>query len=387
MTYERVQPYTKQEAEAVFTQGTSAEITNALLGVTYYVKDWRWVQTACLALLNHANTQVQWVAIQCLGHLATFHGMLDLALVLPALQAHESDPKLVSAFYNALDDIVSGIKDTSYFEENWNELPQRLKHVLIENGVFDRAGKRIGKRNFVSLQKVETRGPLSLDQELVERLKQHYAPSSPHDWQEYYDEQGRLLRLNLEDLGLVQPPADLWQFTSLQELNLGENQLSSLPAELGKLVNLESLNLGQNKFSFWPGELGQLINLQELDLSQNQLSSLPPDLGQLVHLRWLGLYQNQLSSLPAELGQLISLHTLFLHQNQLSSLPPELGQLVHLRWLVLNQNQINSLPAELSQLVNLQELDLSQNPHLRVPPPDVIQEGLPAVLAYMRALL
>ena len=244
MTYRDVQPYTKEEAEAAFAQGTHAEIIDALLGVTYYVEDWRWVQTACLAWLDRSESGVQWNAIQCLGHLATFHKTLDLAIVLPALQAHLSDPALASVFYDALGDIA-GIEDTSYFEENWDELPQRIKDVLIGGGVFNSLGKRIRKRNFIALQKSETRRQVSHDQELVKRLKQQWSTASSHDWKEYYNEQGRLLRLNLADLGLVQPPAELWQCTSLQELDLSENHLSSLPNELSQLVNLEYLEIGR----------------------------------------------------------------------------------------------------------------------------------------------
>ncbi len=408
-TYKAVQPHTKQEAEAAFARGTRAEIIDALLGVTYYVEDWRWVQTACLAWLDRADSGVRWTAIQCLGHLATFHHTLDLAIVLPALQAHMSDPELASVFYDALGDIA-GVEDTSYFEQNWDELLQRIKDALIEEGVFNSLGKRVRKRNFSSTWKSETRGQISHDQELVERLKQQWSADSAHDWKEYYDEQGRLLRLNLADLGLVQPPAELWQFTSLLELDLGENQLSSLPAELNQLVNLEWLGLDKNEFSSLPAELGplinlqelflgenhlnslsgelyQLINLQKLDLSENQFSSLPGELGQFANLLTLDLDQNQLSRLPAELGQLANLRTLWLRQNQLSSLPAELGQLTNLHWLSLDKNSLSSLPAELGRLVNLHWLGLDENPQLQIPPPEVVQQGVPAVLAYLRALL
>jgi hypothetical protein len=404
-----VEPHTKEEAEVAFAQGTREQIRDALLGVAYYEKDWRWVQSACLAFLNGSDTYLQGLAITCLGHLAMFHKTLDLAIVLPALQAHASDPQLAPALYDAFGDIASQVEDTSYFVEKWDELPQRIKKVLIGEGIFDRGGKRIKKRNFVPIRKSETLGQVSRDQELVERLKQQCTASSSYDWKEYYDEQGRLLRLNLADLGLVQLPAELWQFTSLQELDLGENPLSSLPtelgqlinlewlgldqnqlssllAELGQLVNLQELFLGENQLSSLPAELGQLANLQVLDLSQNQLSSLPGELGQLVNLRWLGLHQNQLNSLPVELGQLINLQTLFLRKNHLSTLPAELGQLINLEWLGLDENQLSSLPAELSQLANLEWLGLSQNPQLQIPSPEVVQQGIPAVLAYLHAL-
>lgn len=144
MMYKAVQPHTKEEAKIAFTRGTSAEITDALLGVTYYVADWQWVQTTCLRLLERPDIQTKWVAIQCLGHLATFHHILDLDLVLPALRSYESHPELKGVVSNAFDDIVVvAIEDTSYSAKNWNELPQRIKQPLIKEGIFTSSGKRV----------------------------------------------------------------------------------------------------------------------------------------------------------------------------------------------------------------------------------------------------
>lgn len=142
MSYQRVQPYTKDEAERVFAQGTSEQISDALLGVTYYVDDWRWVQTACLALLERSDTQIQWMAIICLGHLATFHKTLDLAIVLPALQAHASQPELAPVLYDAFGDIAMKIlKKNPELVKNWDSLPQGLKEALIEEEIFDSHGR------------------------------------------------------------------------------------------------------------------------------------------------------------------------------------------------------------------------------------------------------
>lgn len=139
-----VEPYTKEEAEVAFAQGTSEQIRDALLGVTYYVEDWRWVQSACLTLLDSSDTQVQWMALTCLGHLATFHRTLDLDIVLPALQAHASDPQLASSLYDTYRDISwLIIKKTPGLLKNWDELPQGLKEALIDNELFDSRGKRI----------------------------------------------------------------------------------------------------------------------------------------------------------------------------------------------------------------------------------------------------
>ena len=142
--YKAVEPFTKEEAEVAFAQGTSEQINDALLGVTYYVENWRWVQSACLTLLDSSDTQVQGMALTCLGHLATFHRTLDLDIVLPALQAHASDPQLASSLYDAFGDISSKIiRNTPSLVKDWDELPQGLKEALIEDELFDSRGKRI----------------------------------------------------------------------------------------------------------------------------------------------------------------------------------------------------------------------------------------------------
>lgn len=151
MTYRRVQPYTKKEAEIAFAQGTSRQIRDALLGVTYYVDDWRWVQSACLTLLKSSDILVQEIAILCLGHLATFHKTLDLAAVLPALLALALQPELTSALHRAWDDIAFQVEDKSYFVKNWDELPQQIKESLIENKIFNNYGKIINNRDEIHL--------------------------------------------------------------------------------------------------------------------------------------------------------------------------------------------------------------------------------------------
>lgn len=150
MQYKRIQPVTKYEAEAVFAQGTSEHIIEALLGVTYHGEDWRWVQHTCLTFLDRPDPQIQWTAIQCLGHLATFQTTLDLAMVLPALQAHEADPKLAPVLSNTWSDITMAIKKRPELVMNWSDVPPELKQRLREEGVFDRHGKKTKQRNVLS---------------------------------------------------------------------------------------------------------------------------------------------------------------------------------------------------------------------------------------------
>ena len=96
---------------------------------------------------------------------------------------------------------------------------------------------------------------------------------------------------------------------------------------------------------------------------------------------------NNLTDLPPEIGQLTKLYNLDLFYNKISVLSPEIGQLTNLCHLDLRNNELETLPSELGQLTKLAEdgcfLKLDGNP-LISPPPEVIAQGTPAVLDYLR---
>jgi Leucine-rich repeat (LRR) protein len=54
--------------------------------------------------------------------------------------------------------------------------------------------------------------------------------------------------------------------------------------------------------------------------------------------------------------------------------------------LVLGDNQLTVLPNELANLTNLIEFKLNSNP-LISPPPEIVQQGTQAILAYLREQL
>jgi len=113
---------------------------------------------------------------------------------------------------------------------------------------------------------------------------------------------------------------------------------------------------------------------------------------QLTQLTELGLGYNQLEELPPEIGQLIQLTELYLYENKLAELPPQIGQLIQLSSLDLTNNQLTVLPPEIGKLVNLEEpsddagLQLENNP-LESPPPEIVNQGTKAILAYLQAQL
>ena len=98
----------------------------------------------------------------------------------------------------------------------------------------------------------------------------------------------------------------------------------------------------------------------ELDLSGIELWDLPYTILQLTELQSLNLSNNRLTKLINSLYRLTHLKSLDLHNNRLTSLPYSLGRLTQLKTLDLRNNAFND------------------------PPPDVIEQGTEAVLAYLR---
>jgi internalin A len=175
--------------------------------------------------------------------------------------------------------------------------------------------------------------------------------------------------------------------TGATELDLQRLRLTELPPEIGQLTNLESLNLYANRLTSVPPEIGQLTNLQELNLTWNQLTDLPPQIGQLTSLQRLSLAANLLTSVPPEIGQLTNLQSLNLDINRLTRLPSEIAKLTNLQYLYLNENQLRYLPPEMGNLVSLScancSIRLYNNP-LISPPPEILEQGTEAMLAYLR---
>ena len=203
----------------------------------------------------------------------------------------------------------------------------------------------------------------------------------PEHWDGVTMENGRVVELELEDVGLTDAVlTELGQLTSLKVLNLNKNQLTSVPAEIGQLASL-TLWLRFTRLTSVPAEIGQLTSLKQLWLQQSaderagcsstELTSLELYLGcradAHTSLKVLNLYNNELTSLPAEIGQLTSLRKLYLHDNRLTSLPAEIGQLTSLVELHLSDNQLTSVPAEIGQLTSLKVLNLGGNQLTSVP--------------------
>lgn len=213
-----------------------------------------------------------------------------------------------------------------------------------------------------------------------------------------------LERLELNQNKLTSLPQEVLLLDNLERLYLNNNELSCLPKEIGRLTNLRWLHLRGNHLTFIPKSIGKLTYLQVLDIRGNQLTALPAQIGNLKNLFWFAPSGNKLTSLPAGIGNLTLLEELDLSNNELTDIPPEVGKLTRLRKLNLSDNRLDRLPAELGQLIGLNELSLKQNKltslppeigklnlrwldvssnNLISPPPEIIEQGTKAILAYL----
>jgi len=237
-----------------------------------------------------------------------------------------------------------------------------------------------------------------------------------------------LQSLNLSSNKLKTLPESLGELTQLQFLSLSNNKLISLSESLGRLSQLKNLDISSNQLIILPSALGRLSKLQELEIASNQLTVLPDSIGDLKELRKILLQENSLTSLPESFGQLTDLIVLGLGKNTFSKIPDSMyklknlealwidnfaqfsnwiralkslssirssecglvvipnwiGELNELTELILKGNFISDLPPSLAQLEHLKYLYLDDNP-LNPELAEAYKQGLPAVMAYLRA--
>jgi Leucine-rich repeat (LRR) protein len=238
-----------------------------------------------------------------------------------------------------------------------------------------------------------------------------------------FDNEGRLLSLNVADCNLVEVPAEIGELQHLRKLVLSNNPLGTLklpsamiaqtnlyllwanrcelttfPTELPPNLTqfsadfnqissfagidgtyfprLEKLSLFGNHLADFPEELLTFKQLQYLDLGNNLLSQLPSTIQQLQSLEKLNLTKNRLETLPEEFKTLTALQALYLGNNAFSQVPEILFSLHNLRELSLDGNNLQTLPDAIDQLSNLRSLTLARN-NLRT---------LPATLARLQHL-
>ncbi|EGG24144.1 leucine-rich repeat-containing protein [Cavenderia fasciculata] len=195
-----------------------------------------------------------------------------------------------------------------------------------------------------------------------------------------------LVELDMSKCQVASIKIPLASKATLTSLNLSHTDITSLPEEIGELIHLENLNLGHNLLSLLPPTFANLSKLKTLSMEGNQFTSLPNEILQLSQLQELILENNLIGSLPSDINHLSNLRILNLRLNKLDILPASIGQLSNLTILNLAQNAITQLRPTMGLLSGLSELKLDGNP-LRTPPPEILHQGLQAILDYLKDLI
>jgi hypothetical protein len=105
MKFNNPQPKTQEELEQNFNSKDVNLITESLVSLSFYEKDWQWAQNICLNFLNSDNPDISGLAATALGHIARINHKLDKVKVKQALENKLNDPLIGGRVQDALDDL------------------------------------------------------------------------------------------------------------------------------------------------------------------------------------------------------------------------------------------------------------------------------------------
>ncbi|CAO2043618.1 unnamed protein product [Urochloa humidicola] len=220
---------------------------------------------------------------------------------------------------------------------------------------------------------------------------------------------GNITTLDLSNNNLQSiPESIIARLLNVVVLDVRSNQLKSLPNSIGCLSKLKVLNVSGNLIQELPATVEECRALEELNANFNQLTRLPDTLGFELHgLRRLSVNSNKIAYLPSTTSHMTALRSLDARLNCLRELPDGLENLGNLEALNVSQNfqYLRELPYGIGLLVSLRELDVSYNAiaalpdsmgcltkltrfsaagnPLVCPPPDVVEQGLDTMRAYL----
>jgi hypothetical protein len=86
MKYEAVPQISREQYEEMIGTNDPAKIASALLSISYWDRDWNWVQEQLLSFTDHPEPHIRYTAVVGFGHVARFNGQLDCNRVEPILK-------------------------------------------------------------------------------------------------------------------------------------------------------------------------------------------------------------------------------------------------------------------------------------------------------------
>ena len=92
MRYQRIDPVSREVAEAAARAAVPEELAMVILAVSLHEPDGDWAEAYCTTLAGHADPLIRGMAIFAFGHLARVHRRLDRSRVAPIVEAALADP-------------------------------------------------------------------------------------------------------------------------------------------------------------------------------------------------------------------------------------------------------------------------------------------------------
>jgi hypothetical protein len=121
LRYVEIHPRSRKELEETFAGGDENAICNAMYSAAQHEPDWRWTQAELVKFLRHGSLLIRSTAINALGELVLFRGLIDLEVVLPEIHKLQNDPALAPFVFDYLESLKSrvtihcAVRSASYF--------------------------------------------------------------------------------------------------------------------------------------------------------------------------------------------------------------------------------------------------------------------------------
>ncbi len=109
LRYIEIQPSSRKELEETFAGDDENAICNAMYSAAQHEPDWRWAQAELVKFLRHESLLIRSAAINALGELVFFRGLIDLEVVLPEIHKLQNDPALAPFVMDYLESIKSRV--------------------------------------------------------------------------------------------------------------------------------------------------------------------------------------------------------------------------------------------------------------------------------------
>ena len=109
--YQEVLPINKNDAEKLFASNDVEKITTTLVSISFYEKDWKWVQDKCLEYLFHTDDVLSGLAATCLGHVARINRKIEKKKVIALLNSRLSNLQIAGKIEDAINDINMYVED------------------------------------------------------------------------------------------------------------------------------------------------------------------------------------------------------------------------------------------------------------------------------------